>query len=150
VIVGDGPESEALKQQAKGLDNVRFTGALVASRVDEWFRRATVFVMPSVPLAGQTEGQPRAVMEAMAAGLPVVASRTGGIPELVDDGKGGQLVAPGDATALADAIVSVLSNPAAATQMGKHNRAVIEPRNFGKIEQQVTALFEKLAAANRK
>ena len=60
----------------------------------------------------------RTVVEAMAAGLPLVASRVGGIVDLVDDGKTGILVEPGDATALAAAIAALLDRPAAARDLG--------------------------------
>jgi glycosyltransferase involved in cell wall biosynthesis len=149
VIVGDGDEFSELRERARALNNVQFTGALNSAQVDAWLRRASVFVMPSVPLSGQSEGQPRAVMEAMAAGLPIVASRTGGIPELVHDGKGGRLVEPRNPLALSEAIVSVMSNPELAAEMGGCNRRAIVPRDFANIEHEVTALFEKLVRQNK-
>lgn len=150
VIVGSGDESLALRERAQVLSNVQFTGALNSTQVDEWLRRASVFVMPSVSLPGQSEGQPRAVMEAMAAGLPIVASYTGGIPELVHEGKGGRLVGPRDPAALAEALVSVISNPAMAAEMGRYNRRAIAPRDFANIEREVTALFERLVRVQKR
>jgi glycosyltransferase involved in cell wall biosynthesis len=134
-----------LRGPAQGSRNVTFAGALQPNDVDAWLARASVFVMPSIGLAGQSEGLPRAVMEAMAAGLPIVASRTGGIPEIVQDGKGGLLVQPSDADALARALIEILSHPMKAKAMGAYNRAAIESRSFPRVEQQVTQLFERLA-----
>jgi glycosyltransferase involved in cell wall biosynthesis len=149
VIIGDGPERASLRQQSAGLSAVEFAGALPSEVVLRRMQNASVFVSPSISLPGQSEGQPRAVMEAMASGLPVVGSRTGGIVELLEDGKGAKLVPPGDVRLLADAIVELLSNPIAARQMGQHNRERIKGRDFSAIEEKVTAVFDLLTAKRR-
>ena len=107
-VVGDGVERSALERLARDLrvdDVVRFTGAVSPEQVAGHLAEADVFVHPSVRQAdGLMDGIPVALMEAMAAGVPVVASRLSGIPELVVEGKTGLLAEPGDATALAVAI----------------------------------------------
>jgi L-malate glycosyltransferase len=109
LIVGDGPERGALEQQARqlGLDggHVRFLGA--RSDVDRILCASDFFVLPS-----DTEGLPLSVLEAMAHGLPIVASRVGGIPEIIETSEQGLLVPPGDPAALADAIRRVVEDPA--------------------------------------
>jgi glycosyltransferase involved in cell wall biosynthesis len=83
-----------------------------------------------VPTAdGRREGIPVALMEAMAAGLPVVASRLSGIPELVTDGKSGLLTPPGDVAALAAAIRRLHDDPALRERLGRAARATVE-RDF--------------------
>jgi glycosyltransferase involved in cell wall biosynthesis len=82
---------------------------------------ADLLVLPSL-----NEGLPRVILEAMATGLPVVATSVGGIPELVMDGRTGLLVRPGDERALADAVCRVLADPDLAEAWGRAGREVAE------------------------
>jgi glycosyltransferase involved in cell wall biosynthesis len=99
-IVGDGPELDRLRSCAEGLDNVHFEGRAPRDRLDDYFSRARVLVVPSV----RDEGMPNVIMEAMSRGLPVIATRNAGTPDLIKDGETGLLVEPGDARAIARAI----------------------------------------------
>jgi glycosyltransferase involved in cell wall biosynthesis len=114
-LVGDGPDRTDLARQARsaGLEGaVRFHGHLTRAEVAELFRRADVVAAPSVPTRdGRREGIPVALMEAMASGVPVVASRLSGIPELVEDERTGLLEPPHDAAALAQAIARLQADP---------------------------------------
>jgi glycosyltransferase involved in cell wall biosynthesis len=103
VVVGDGVDRAALEAQARPLANVKFLGALPQAEVAGWLGAANVLVLPS-----RHEGMPNAVVESLASGVPVVASRVGGIPELVDEGANGLLVEPGDAAALGKALAAAL------------------------------------------
>lgn len=107
-LVGDGPMRRALQRQIAhaGLDQqVRLAGARPQHEVAALLRRRPIFVLPSVILRdGWMDGIPVALMEAMAAGAPVVASRLSGIPELVEHERTGLLVTPGDPVELAAAI----------------------------------------------
>src|SRR6185295_10842852 len=80
-------------------EHVQLLGHVAWQQLAEWYRRATVFVMPS-----RYETFGISVVEAMAFGVPVVATNVGGLPELIDDGVTGLLVPPRDPDALADAI----------------------------------------------
>jgi glycosyltransferase involved in cell wall biosynthesis len=102
VVLGEGPERSALEALARalGVDDRLFLLGRVPD-VAAWLRRASVFVHPA-----RWEGFGLAVLEAMLAGLPVVASRVSSLPELVVDGETGILVEPGDERALADAIAA--------------------------------------------
>ena len=103
--IGGGQHLAAMERYAARLgiaDRVRFEGQQPADRVAGELRRADLFV-----LASRTEGLPRALIEAMAAGLPCIGTRVGGIPELLDDEA---LVAPGDAEALAARIRAFLDD----------------------------------------
>jgi glycosyltransferase involved in cell wall biosynthesis len=73
-------------------------------------------------LPSDTEGLPLSVLEAMAVGLPIIASRVGGLPELVDDGKEGILVTPGDSEGLAEAIQRVIQDPLLRARLGQSAR----------------------------
>ena len=85
-VVGDGPERASLEQRAPG--SVTFRGAVPAVDVGGWIAQARALVLPSVCY----EGQPRSILEAFSAGVPVIASELGGMPDLVEDGVTGFLV----------------------------------------------------------
>ncbi len=114
VLFGDGPLRPALESQikARGLEN-RFILAGFRSDLDKFYPHLDLLVLPSY-----TEGLPNVVLEAFAAGVPVVATAVGGTPEAVEDGLNGYLVAPGDATALAVRIGDMLSDPLRRREMG--------------------------------
>ena len=125
VMVGDGPlraEAQALLDQAGVADLAWLPGE--RSDVAEVMRGLDCFVLPSL-----AEGISNTILEAMASGLPVVASRVGGNPELVEAGQTGVLVPAGDVAALADALVGMAGDPACAQAMGRAGRARVE-RHF--------------------
>jgi len=90
---------------------IEFTGRVDRNTLFVQYQQADLLVLPSVTMNGQTEGLGVVLLEAMAAGVPVIGSRTGGIPDIIEDGVNGLLVPPGDPGALADAILSILSDP---------------------------------------
>jgi glycosyltransferase involved in cell wall biosynthesis len=116
-IVGDGPDRPALEDAARAL-GVDLELAGERDDVPELLAGSTVFVLSS-----RSEGMPISILEAMAAGLPVVASRVGGVPELVEDGVTGLLVPPGDARALADALGRLDADPELRARLGAAGRA---------------------------
>jgi colanic acid/amylovoran biosynthesis glycosyltransferase len=113
-IAGDGPLHESIKNRIRELQidgSVTLTGFVDQPRLRSLFEQAHLFVHPSFTTEdGNQEGVPNSMLEAMATGLPVVASRHGGIPEAVEDGKQGYLVAEQDAAGLAAALVNLASN----------------------------------------
>jgi glycosyltransferase involved in cell wall biosynthesis len=122
VIVGDGPDRPVIEQAIRA-SALAETVALLGERDDvaEQLVQSDIFV-----LASRSEGMPLSVLEAMAAGLPVVASAVGGVPELVVSGETGLLVRPDDMDALADALRTVLSDAALRRSMGDSGRARAE------------------------
>jgi phosphatidylinositol alpha-1,6-mannosyltransferase len=103
-VVGDGAQRPAFEAQAKACgQRVRFAGHLSRGAVQEELQKADLFV-----LASWTEGQPRALLEAMASGLPAVATRVGGVPELLEPEC---LVLPRSPAALAEALIRVAGDP---------------------------------------
>lgn len=131
-LVGDGPLREELEQLAHGLaldDRVRFHGALPEPAVTSLLEDADMFVLPSVITArGNTEGLPVVLMEALAAGAPVVATRVSAVPELIGDGETGLLVEPARPAALAAAMARVLADPDAARRRAVAGRSLVERR----------------------
>jgi glycosyltransferase involved in cell wall biosynthesis len=114
-FVGDGPDRRALTQRIADTaleGHVSILGERDRVQIAALLNTAHVLAVPSVPTSsGKREGIPVVLMEAMSAGVPVVASRLSGIPELVEDGVSGLLVPPGDAPALADAIRRLHDDP---------------------------------------
>jgi glycosyltransferase involved in cell wall biosynthesis len=106
VIAGEGPLLNALTSQSRALrisDRVRFKTGLLDKELEKEYRGASLFVLSSIPVRG-TEGFGIVLLEAMAYGVPIVASNTGGVAEVLDNGSCGVLVAPNDASALCDSI----------------------------------------------
>jgi glycosyltransferase involved in cell wall biosynthesis len=123
-VAGGGACREELDRLAAELgvaDRVTFLGEV--RDVPAVLRRARMFVLPS-----RSEGIPLTVLEAMARGLPVVATRVGGLPEVVEHGASGLLVPPADPAALADAIVRIWDDPRRGDRMGHAGRRRVEDR----------------------
>ena len=152
VIVGDivlestGQEasySKRLAGRARELgiaERVLFTG--LRRDVPRLLSAADISVLPSL-----SEGLPNAVIEAMAAGLPVVATSVGGIPELIQQGRNGMLVPPGDTAALAESLATVLSNPFLSRRLGEAARLRIQAGfSFEKMFRETVALYRATLA----
>ncbi|GHG11560.1 glycosyltransferase family 4 protein [Paracoccus aerius] len=140
-LIGDGPDRERLQDQVQrlGLSGaVRFAGYQSQDEVALALARSAAFVLPSF-----AEGVPVVLMEAMAARRPVVATRVAGIPELVEDGISGRVVAPGDGAALAAAVCDILSAPDKAVRMGEAGRRTVEAEfNIACEAKKLAALFQ--------
>ena len=123
LIVGDGPAGASLRSRAIELDladSVTFAGSVPHSQTPAFYRAADVFALPS-----DFDNSPNAILEAMACGLPVVATDVGGVRDFVADRAGGALVPPQDPAALARALESYLTQPAVARAAGAHNRSIV-------------------------
>jgi glycosyltransferase involved in cell wall biosynthesis len=141
LLAGDGAERPRLEAEARALgvaDRVRFLGH--RDDIPELLALCDLFVLPSL-----YEGLPLSVLEAMAAGRPVVATAVGGTDEAVLHGETGLLVAPGDASALRDAVRALLADPDRAARMGEAG-GIRACREFsaGRMIAQVTGVYEEL------
>lgn len=140
VIVGDGPlraELEALRCELDLEAQVAFAGTIPHERLPECYARSDLFVLASV-----SEGIPVVLMEAMACGLPVVATRIVGIPELVEEGVTGYLVQPGHPDRLASAILRLVELPDRGKGMGERGRArVIRSFDVGPNLEHLSQVF---------
>lgn len=126
-MVGDGPlliEAQLLVQSLKLESRVRFFGAMEQEQVSALMRQARVFVQHSmVAPDGDSEGNPVSVMEAQLSGLPVVATRHGGIPEVVLDQQTGLLVDEGDVVGMGRAMKRLMADPTLADRFGASGRS---------------------------
>ncbi|UCC72979.1 MAG: glycosyltransferase [Gemmatimonadota bacterium] len=143
VIAGDGPEWEELRALARALDvSSRVLLPGFVEDVPGLLADLDLFVLSS-----HQEGHPLAVLEAMAMGLPVVATDIAGVGETITDGVDGTLVPPGDVAALAEAIKAVGRDPEAASRMGRHARKkVAREYTAERMVRRTAVLYEGLLA----
>ena len=145
-IVGEGPLESLIRSTVDSLGlnrRVRLLGAKTQEEVREILRGATVCVLACEPgRGGMMDGIPVVLMEAMALGIPVVATRLSGIPELIEDGCTGLLAEPGDANSLAVAVDRLISDPAFAASLAEAGRQKVE-ESFN-ITHSATTLYNLL------
>jgi len=148
-LVGDGPDRSMLEARVAAADldgRVQLLGIRTHGEIAALLASTDVLVAPSIPTReGKREGIPVVLMEAMASGLPVVASRLSGIPEIVRDGENGKLFPAGDATALADALGELAADPALRQRLGRAARATVL-REFD-VEANAAQLLDTIRAA---
>jgi glycosyltransferase involved in cell wall biosynthesis len=123
-MVGDGPDREALERRAHELGVMRDT-LFVGYQEDvaQYYAAFDTLVLPS-----GNEGTPVSAIESLAAGKPVVATRVGGVPDVIRDGEDGFLVEPGDTEQLAERLARLAHDPALRERMGEEGRARVLPR----------------------
>jgi glycosyltransferase involved in cell wall biosynthesis len=142
-MVGDGPDRGKIEELASELGIVRsclFTG--YQEDVGPFFAAFDVFVLPSA-----NEGTPVTAIEALASGCPVVATRVGGVPDVVQDGEEGVLIDPGSPEQLADALVLLAGDPELRARMGAAGRKRTLPRYaVSRLIDDVDALYRELLA----
>jgi glycosyltransferase involved in cell wall biosynthesis len=142
-LIGDGPQRDPLEQLAEGLgikDRIRFCG----------WQAGAAGLLAGVDIlchCSHSEGLPNAIMEASALGLPVVATRVGGTPEVVDEGATGFLVDPDDAAAMVDHVDRLLGDEPLRTQMGQAGRRKMESEfSQERMVGDMVALYRELLA----
>lgn len=121
-IVGDGPERDRLEQLADETDGaVTFVGEVPPDEVCEYYRSAGVFVLPSI----EGEGMPNVVLEAMAWGIPVITTKSGGLPTIVEEGETGYLVPMRDPDRLREMIMNITHDTEKRNKMGTSARQYV-------------------------
>jgi glycosyltransferase involved in cell wall biosynthesis len=127
LIVGDGPHKPVLRKMISDFhldDCVRLIGHISdLSQLLEFYRKAKIFIMPS-----HHEGLPTVVLEAMASGCPVIATKVGGIPDIIIQGENGVMVKPGSSTQLSESIMSIIYDDLLLQSLAQRARQTIEER----------------------
>ncbi len=143
LLVGDGDDRERLEQRAHELGLARFCLFLgYQEDVAPWYA-----VCDAVVLTSASEGTPVTIIEALAAGRAVVATRVGGVPDVVDDGESGFLVPAGDTNALADRLETLARDPGRRAEMGETGRRrVLRRYAVERLVDDVDALYRELLA----
>lgn len=137
VFVGEGPEKAEVERAAHKLgiaDKTLFAG--LTSEVERYLSGADVFVLSSA-----FEGLPLSILEAYAAGLPVISTKVGGVQDILADGVNGFLVPPNDEAAMTNAILKVYENPELRDKMSGTNRAAAQGFDIKRIADQYTKLY---------
>lgn len=131
-IIGEGPERAPLESliERLGLHNhVRLCGAMPQEEVIREYERASIFTLPAVlSKDGDRDGIPNVVLEAMSMEVPVVSTWHSGLPEVIEDGRNGLLVAPEDTEALARALSWLLNHPEQRVQLGHAGRETVQEK----------------------
>lgn len=150
IIAGDGPQRSELEEIVKEIkiaEQVVFTGH--RDNIQDYYKVANLFVMPSL-----TEGFPMALLEAMQAGLPVIATKVGGIPDIIESGVNGLLIEAGNIESLGDALEMMLSDPPRAAQLSRNGKETVKVRYAAEpwarqIESVYLKIFEEFQGSGR-
>jgi len=147
IVAGDGPLLRPCQQKARGLniaEKVTFRGAVSHREVQRLMHRARAYVQPSVIAGdGDREGTPVALLEAMASGLPMIASRHGGMPDVIEEGRTGFLFDEKDNTALAGHLLRLGRDVELATRVGQ--AASKHVRQHFTLQKTVEVLWKVMA-----
>ena len=141
-IVGEGRERAVYEHEVakRGwAENVRFWGQIDNRDIDQVYQQTDVLLVPSI----WPENQPVTITEAMAAGIPVIASRIGGIPELVDDGRTGYLFEPGNAQELAQKMSSFVADQSKVQQFGEQAARKMADNTLSRQVEKIRAVYEE-------
>jgi glycosyltransferase involved in cell wall biosynthesis len=147
IFAGDGPERQSLESQAKSLGiqgSVCFLG--VRKDVPELFSSIDVLALPSL-----SEGTPMTLLEGMAAGRAVVASRVGAVPNVIQDGVNGILLSPGDVAGLAAALQTLLNDSELRIALGRKARKTVESHfSAAAMANRYVEIYDELASSSQR
>jgi glycosyltransferase involved in cell wall biosynthesis len=146
VIAGDGDLAAELIRRVRGLDlakRVSFVGMVLREEIPAYLAAADIVAVPSIHFHGYVDGLPNVALEAMAAGKPLVATRVGGLPQVVRDGEDGFLVEERDDEALAEAILALARDVELRERMGRSGQALIrDSLNWDVVGRRFVAVYD--------
>jgi len=143
-IVGDGPDMKSLKQMSADLgikDKIRFFGQVDLDDIPNLLSQATIFIFPSIATSDSIEGTPTSILEAMASGLPIIASNIGGIPDVIANDVNGQLVEQNNSKELSEAIFNFIENPQKCYAMGRNNIEKAKEYDWSKVVEKILKYY---------
>ncbi|MBA7507586.1 N-acetyl-alpha-D-glucosaminyl L-malate synthase [subsurface metagenome] len=139
LLVGQGEERDRLEQLAKNLglsSYVKFVGEVPYKEVPEYMAASDVFVLPSL-----SEGFPNVILEAMASGMPIVATRVGGLAEIIKDGDNGFLVEPGNPQQLAEKVLLILKDKELRERISRNNKEAAKEYSWEGIVDRLEKVY---------
>jgi glycosyltransferase involved in cell wall biosynthesis len=140
ILVGDGEEREHLETLTDGLgirECVEFAGRVPHEKVEDYMSQAEVFVLPSL-----SEGFPVTILEAMACGLPVVATRVGGVPDIIEDGTNGYLVDTMNQEQIAEALLKLLQDEKLRKDISGNNREEVRKYRWDAVAVMLEGIYQ--------
>ena len=140
-LIGEGEQRESLEARVKELrveNQVKFFGRIEHDSLPQFYQEAHVFVLPS-----KNEGMSNAALEALASGLPLIVSGTGGMQELVTDGKNGLFIDPELTAPFAEALVSLAQNQGSLITFGRESRRRAEAQGWNHVAESFKTVLEK-------
>jgi len=146
-IAGTGSQEEALRKLAAGLGAegaVKFMGRISREQMASLLTTADLMLNPTT-----ADNMPISILEAMAAGVPIVSTDVGGIPYMLDHGRTGLLVAPGDAAAMAEAALQVLQDGSLAARITEAARSDVQQYSWPHVRAALDALYDDVLASGR-
>jgi glycosyltransferase involved in cell wall biosynthesis len=149
-IVGDGALRSELESLAAQVSAVHLLGSTPHDQVQMYLHAADLSVLPSVDLPGKAEGTPTAVMEAMAVGLPIITTDSGGAKSVIEAVQGLTVVQQRDSKALADSILQFAKDSDLRKHVGEANRGRVMCRDWPRIAFDVCQFYERIMALPRR
>lgn len=145
IVGGKGEEEKRFLKSIidKNLDNIEYLGWVSGKDKLDLFSNSDIFLLPSYK-----EGMPMVILEAMCFSLPIISTKIAGIPEIVDDGKNGYLLAPGDIEGFVKKIKSLILDTTLRTEYGRNSRIFAERFDKEKISEEWHILYKKILYGN--
>jgi glycosyltransferase involved in cell wall biosynthesis len=140
ILIGDGEEKERLEALSIKLGiqkSVQFIGEVPHEQIPSYMQQADIFVLPSI-----SEGFPSVILEAMACGLPIVASRVGGIPDIITNDTNGYLVEVKDSTDLANKMIILLQDDVLRKKISDNNRLLVKKYSWENVIFELEKIYE--------
>ena len=144
LIIGDGPKKEALQKKARDFSGIYFLGRQEHDKIIEYLKAADIFVLASISTANDREGMPTSIMEAMAAGLPVVATKVGGSPDFIKDGINGFTVNQGNSLEISQAVLKILSDNEFSSKIRAQNLEDIKQKDWPIIAGKINEVYKSI------
>jgi glycosyltransferase involved in cell wall biosynthesis len=145
-VMGDGNERESLEAQAKNLGiekNIEFLGRIPREKTAAYYQEASVFVLPSL-----NEGMSNAMLEALATGLPLIATDCGGSKELITEGANGFIIKMRDSADIAAKLEKLINDKDLCQRLGHKSREVAENMSWEKVAKSYYAIYKKTENQN--
>jgi N-acetyl-alpha-D-glucosaminyl L-malate synthase BshA len=147
LLIGDGPERKNLKNMVETHNltlSVDFMGNVANQKIPEYLSISDIFVLPSL-----SEGFPSVILEAMASGLPIIATRVGGLPEIIKEGENGFLVDPKNSNQIADKAVLFLENSRLREKISGNNKEKSKEYNWENIIEKLVKVYLEVINKNK-
>lgn len=144
ITIGEGSERNNLKKQAVGVSGIYFLDRQEHDKVIEYLCASDIFVLASISTESDREGMPTSIMEAMAAGLPIVATRVGGGPNFIKDSINGFIVNQGNSPEISKAVLKILNDSEFSSKIRAQNLKDIKQKDWPIIAEKIDETYKSI------